>query len=120
MNDQLLSGDSSATSHNGKKNKPMLPRIPSEKKTKVSEDSQTFTGGPISSWPTHPIEVRCLSCNQKGMTQTKRRLSKIGIVLFILLMPTIVFCFLILCLNSMYITEHYCPHCDKLYGSSSK
>ena len=107
---QSIGNDSENWSH-----KPVIPKIPSEAVPRQGASTQTEV---ITKWPESSVYVRCLHCNQKGNTKVTRALSKKGKILFCVLCPTVVFAILVLCLNSMYVSKHFCEHCNSCYGTS--
>ena len=93
--------------------KPLIPNTPSDDRRQMTSEVDI-----INRWPKQSIYVKCLECRQKGNTKVIRTLSRCGIFLFIILIPTIVFAILVLCIESLYISKHYCEHCGSYYGAS--
>lgn len=76
----------------------------------------------IQSWPRNTIYVKCLSCRQRGYTRVSRSFSTTGIVVFLLLFFFCIYifpiAFIVFCIDSFYMSKHYCAHCGAYFGSS--
>jgi hypothetical protein len=75
----------------------------------------------ISNWGPNPIYVKCITCQQRGMTRVTRNLSQNGLILFIILLLVAFPCaFCVLCCDDQYETKHYCCQCGNYLGCSNR